>query len=107
VYRVTEEGRRHFRQLVHRYLREAAPLRAPGTIALMFLDHLPAGELLPALIERRHQSAAYLAQLAEIPVHQRAVGAELALSRARALVGADVAWLDATIARLRRETPEA
>lgn len=97
VYQLTPEGQAYFQHLLTKYLRGQAPLRPAGTIALMFLEHLPISDVLPALRERLTELEGQIKEYEQMPHHTTATGAALAIARTQALLAADRAWLQTTI----------
>lgn len=100
VYQLTPEGRTYFQHLLAKYLRGAAPMRPAGNIALMFMEHLPAADLLPVLRERLTELEQQINEYEQVPHHSNATGAALAIARTQALLAADHAWLQSTIEML-------
>lgn len=100
VYAITPVGDARFLELLRENLAAADRLILPGTIGLMFLDHLDREEQLATLRRRLADVAAQLATLGRAPVHRYQRGVTLAVARQTALMEADRAWLAGVIAEL-------
>jgi DNA-binding PadR family transcriptional regulator len=105
VYSITPRGEQYFYALLRRQLAEATPLLVAGDIGLMFLDELPLEEATALLRERRRKLAERIVSYEQAPKHDLGMGVDLALEHALALMRADYAWLESTLARLDAMEP--
>ncbi len=103
VYRLTEEGHAHFLKLLAAQLRHEEILIVPGSVSIMFCEHLPAAERLTALRERLTKLEARVAiqeRLLELP--ELTGGVKLSTARILALTRADLEWLRGWVGELER-----
>jgi DNA-binding PadR family transcriptional regulator len=104
IYSLTERGREKFSELLQQVLRTYEPVPSNVGAAVVFLPHLPEGEAIRLLEERRQSVAQRRAQVAAFnseEVRDTLVG--LALDHLLALIDADLAWTDRALDRLRHE----
>lgn len=105
VYAITPAGEQQFAALLRDNLAGSDRLILPGTIGLLFLDHLPREEAVEYLQRRMAELTAQIAVYEQAPPHKQQVGVHLAISRQLALLRADREWLTGAIARFAEETP--
>ncbi len=90
-YAITPRGRKHFADLLREAWRRPARMTQPIDVALAALPELPADEIRSLTAERR---AALLARQQHLDgIHRSAPSPEL-VERARALIAAEVRWLE-------------
>jgi DNA-binding PadR family transcriptional regulator len=102
IYSLTDHGRARFDELLRDVLSGYEPLPSNIGAAVVFLPHVPEGEAVRLLQERRERVAQRRAQVAahnSPEVCGTLVG--LAMDHLLALVDADLAWTDRAIGRLR------
>jgi DNA-binding PadR family transcriptional regulator len=102
IYSLTDRGREKFSELLQQVLRTYEPVPSNVGAAVVFLPHLPEGEAIRLLEERRRSVAKRRAQVEAFntdEVRHTLVG--LALDHLIALIDADLAWTDRALDRVR------
>jgi DNA-binding PadR family transcriptional regulator len=105
VYAITPAGEQRFEELLRANLAGADRLILPGTIGLLFLDHLPRAEATRYLRRRLGDLQSQIAIYERTPPHKHQIGVDLAISRQLALLRADRDWLVAAIGRFGQAEP--
>ncbi|WP_291423380.1 PadR family transcriptional regulator [Deinococcus sp.] len=103
VYRLTEAGHAHFLELLKARLAHEEVLILPGSVSLIFCEHLPAAERLMAAQERLAQLEARVAmqeRLLELPGLPQSM--KRPKTRLLALTRADLEWLRGWVGELER-----
>lgn len=98
VFRLTGKGEEAFLQLERESLASYQPPVAEGDIGLGFYDALPAGEARALLEKRRAALVSTLNEVQAAPSHPGSIG--WLVARQVHLLKADLAWLEALIARI-------
>lgn len=108
VYTITDAGRHLFDTLLRENLSTYEELALPDNIGLMYLKHLPPGEVITLLKARLQALDELIANKREVPPHGGILTVEIALDHVAARRRADREWLVRTIARLEQQlaTPE-
>lgn len=103
VFAITPEGEEQFYSLLRENLAKSDPLLFPGDIGLMFLEHLPADEVVGYLQQRLTQVDEQLQSFERAPIHRYNRGSRLAVDHVQTLLRAERGWLQETIMKLGEE----
>lgn len=98
VYTLTDAGEKAFLETLRTLLTEAESVTVPFEIALMFLDQLSAMEVQEVLQQRLLHVEQVLADLEAAPAHGQGRGVDLAFAHRRALLKAELTWLNEIMA---------
>ena len=103
VYRITEEGRTHFIDLLREHLRSYERTYYADDIGVVFMDQLPTAEARQLLAEKRERIRASLEQLRGHPASGEHEGnMRHMLRHSLAHLEADLAWVDGILGELGR-----
>jgi len=103
VFSITDEGAKRFDELLRHWLAQVDDTTPTGDIGIMFLDHLPADEVV-AYLEQRLEKIEKLLQISEsVPGHGHGIGVNLSVRHRIALLQSDRDWLKDAIKQIRSE----
>lgn len=102
VYRLTPAGETHFQELLRQNLAAHLPVHLRGDVGVAFLDQLPGEEAVALLQQRQERMNEALAAAQQVPPHAGSM--QLIIAHHVAHLKAEIAWLDALIARLINKT---
>ena len=102
VYRLTDEGRSHFFNLLRQHLQDFSRTYFTDDIAIAFVDQLPKDEAHALLTEKRAKTQAMLDELHSHPQHGGSF--DFVLSHNLTHLQAEVRWLDDVLDNLSGRT---
>ncbi|MGN1401969.1 MAG: PadR family transcriptional regulator [Bacillus sp. (in: firmicutes)] len=100
VYSINDKGRKYFLELLRSNLSSAEVVHYEGDIGIMFMDYLPAEDIITALTERLKQNEKILASLIETPHHGTRETVNLAVQHRKTMLKAEIAFLKDTLDKL-------
>lgn len=100
VYSINDNGKKYFYELLLQNLSSAESVNYQGDIGLMFMDFLPLEKTIPALQERLNNSKKLLELIKKTPSHGERSGVNLAVEHKKAMLEAEVAFLEQSIKTL-------
>lgn len=107
VYTITDAGKRLFTDLLRTNLSSRDQPAFADDIGLMFLNHLPAEEVVALLRQRLALLDAALENTVQVPPHGGILSIDVALDHVAAIRRADRDWTAGMIARLEAESATA
>lgn len=106
VYSINESGRQYFFELLIKNLSSADLVNYQGDIGLMFIDHLPLSQALPALENRLIESQKTVNMLKQTPTHGSGIGVDLAIQHKIIMLEAENTFLEQTVLKIKSQLKE-
>ncbi|CAM4107446.1 PadR family transcriptional regulator [Lederbergia lenta] len=97
VYSINENGKKQFNHLLLHNLTSAETVFYEGDIGLMFLDHLPADQMITSLQTRQQKLQVKYDNLKQLPSHDHSNGVNIAIRHKQKMMEAELSFLAETI----------
>lgn len=103
LYAITDQGRRHFEDLLREVVRTYDVTHTGVEVGMIFLSYLRPAEAIDLLEERRLVVVERRTQIMLGATHNERLSEQLAQDHLQSLIDAELAWVERSIDRLRRE----
>lgn len=100
VFSINQKGKDYFYELLLENLSLSENFYYEGDIGIIFIDHLPIEQVIPALSKKLEGERKILESLAEVPHHSNGIGVNLAVAHKKCMMEAEVNFLETLLKSL-------